>query len=593
MAFETGITIKQALENIQAKKYAMPAIQREFVWSTEQIERLFDSLMQGYPIGAFLFWEVEPETVPQYKWYDFVINYHAKNNPHCPPFTPLDNRSGLTAILDGQQRLTALNIGLRGSYAEKLPKLWWNNPDAYPEKHLYLNINSELEDDELGMRYQFRFLTEVEFEAEGGTQNWFKVADMMAMEDAVAPTHYLLDHGLFNTASEHVDQTEARDRLNRLTQLRYMVHVDRPVSFFLEREQDLDKVLNIFIRTNSGGTVLSNSDLLLSIATANWTELDARQEVHERVDELNQIGDGFSFPQDFMLKAGLVLADLPDVKFRVANFNSENMERLEKEWRRIAQSLRITVDLAHQFGLSGGRLPSQNSLLPIAYYLHRRAVGPEFLSAVRYREERDAIKGWLMRTLLKRVWGGANDSLLTRLRAVIAEQGQDGFPVAGLSRLLTEVSRSLAFDDEELDDVVDTEYGSSAFVLLSLLYPNVNVANEKFHMDHVFPRSKFSRPALHRAGLTHEEGTKVRERMNRLGNLQLMSGPENMSKQDVMPMEWIKGQEWNDRVRNGYIEQHDLGDVPEDVRGFVDWYDARREKMLQRLKGILATSRIP
>ena len=40
------------------------------------------------------------------------------------------------------------------------------------------------------------------------------------------------------------------------------------IAFYLEKEQDLDKVLNIFVRMNSGGEPLSYSDLLLSIATA-------------------------------------------------------------------------------------------------------------------------------------------------------------------------------------------------------------------------------------------------------------------------------------------------------------------------------------
>ena len=48
----------------------------------------------------------------------------------------------------------------------------------------------------------------------------------------------------------------------------------------------------IFIRRNSGGTTLSYSDLLLSIATSQWRTLDARKEVHRLVDDLNQIGPG-------------------------------------------------------------------------------------------------------------------------------------------------------------------------------------------------------------------------------------------------------------------------------------------------------------
>jgi len=61
MSFQTPITIARAIENIQSNQYILPAIQREFVWSDEQIERLFDSLMRGYPIGSFLFWKIKPQ----------------------------------------------------------------------------------------------------------------------------------------------------------------------------------------------------------------------------------------------------------------------------------------------------------------------------------------------------------------------------------------------------------------------------------------------------------------------------------------------------------------------------------------------------
>ena len=47
--YKPGGTIAEALGRIQNKSYVLPAIQREFVWKPEQIERLFDRLMQGYP----------------------------------------------------------------------------------------------------------------------------------------------------------------------------------------------------------------------------------------------------------------------------------------------------------------------------------------------------------------------------------------------------------------------------------------------------------------------------------------------------------------------------------------------------------------
>jgi len=120
--YETGGTIRRTLDAIHHHKFVLPAIQREFVWRAEKICRLFDSLMQGYPIGTFLYWQVAPENSNQYKFYDFVLDYHEQDKPHCPPLPPppIPNQP-LTAVLDGQQRLTALNIGLRGSMAWRLP----------------------------------------------------------------------------------------------------------------------------------------------------------------------------------------------------------------------------------------------------------------------------------------------------------------------------------------------------------------------------------------------------------------------------------------------------------------------------------------
>src|SRR5438067_7280444 len=115
MAFQTPITIKRALDNIHGHDYVLPAIQREFVWKPSQISRLFDSLMQGYPIGSFLFWKVERKTTREFKFYDFVCDYHQRDARHCPPLNMPGDRE-VTAVLDGQQRMTALNIGLLGTH---------------------------------------------------------------------------------------------------------------------------------------------------------------------------------------------------------------------------------------------------------------------------------------------------------------------------------------------------------------------------------------------------------------------------------------------------------------------------------------------
>ena len=136
--FQPPVPVAKVLEGIHSRSYVLPAIQREFVWNTDQIRALYDSLMRGYPIGSFLFWKVDPDTAGRYAFYDFLTDYHEKERPYAAK-SPLPAGQGVTAILDGQQRLTALNIGLYGSHAERLPRRHWSNPDAFPRKRLYVD----------------------------------------------------------------------------------------------------------------------------------------------------------------------------------------------------------------------------------------------------------------------------------------------------------------------------------------------------------------------------------------------------------------------------------------------------------------------
>lgn len=579
MAFQTAITIKDALEHIQGRRYAMPAIQREFVWSTEQIEKLFDSLMQGYPIGAFLFWRVEPDTAKQYRWYSFMRDYHQRDGTHNEDFEPLDDVNTFTAVLDGQQRLTALNIGLRGSYAEKLPYYHFKNPKAYPKKELYLNIAFELDDDESGARYEFRFLTTKDAERDGGRRKWFKAKDILDLPSLGSVNQYAKEHQLFENDSEA--------EVNRILLLRQAIFENPPISHYLETDQDLDRVLNIFIRTNSGGTELSNSDLLLSVATAQWQELDAREEVNLRTDQLNDIGEGFNFGRDFVLRAGVVLADIGDIAFQVRNFNRENMQRLEQSWDGIMSALHTSVALAHQFGLSGGRLDSQNALIPLAYYIHHGGFDEDFLERKANQHDRELMREWLFRTLLARAWSVASNSTLSRLRSAIREHGTDGFPSDQLAAVFESAGRSLEFDQDRLEEIVDTQYSGRAFILLSMLFPGLRVSEVHFHMDHFFPRSRMSRGKLVNEGIAWPEVHEIRSRMNRLPNLILLKNTENTSKGAAPPSEWMGSHFKSEPERQAFADFHDLGDVPEHVSGFVKWYDNRRERMLSKLGEII------
>ena len=579
MAFQTPITIVKALGSIERSEYALPAIQREFVWEHSKIERLFDSLMRGYPIGSFLFWRVARDGIKEYQFYDFMLHYHQRDNKRLPALGEI-TRDEITAVLDGQQRLTALNIGLRGSYAYKLPRRWWNSPDAFPRRHLYLNILADAEENEAGMQYDFRFLTDVDATAShDDTHCWYPVRDVLKAEDTVDLADFLVDRQLGNQ----------RGPLKFLARLHKVVHTEPVIAYYEEDDRDLDKVLDIFIRTNSGGTTLSYSDMLMSMATAQWTNLDAREEIHGTVDEINQIGDGFGFSQDFLLKAGLMLADVGSVRFRITNFNSDNMKLLEARWDRITRAVRTAVELVARFGISQSSLTAHNAVLPIAHYLYRRDTPSGFLSHAVYRQDRDAIRIWLIRSLLKRgIWGSGLDSLLTALRSVIDTHGGDAFPAANLEAAMRARGKSLTFEEEEFEDLVESK--DRTFTLLSLLYPFVDLQNNKFHIDHVFPKSRFSSRRLRLAGVAEDDIPGLQDRADRLPNLQLLVGEANESKSDALPQQWMVAT-FGPQASLEYAKRHDLGDVPVNMTGFNAFYEARRDCLLGRLRRLLGVGR--
>ena len=577
MPYQPAVTIMDTLRQIESHEIVLPAIQREFVWQADQICNLFDSLMQGYPFGTFLYWKVKQEHNERYQFYDFVLHYHERDRPHCPKIGEMPNRD-VVAVLDGQQRLTALNIGIRGSLARKLPYKRWSNSDAFPTRYLHLDLLwSPTDDDDVGMLYWFEFLTREQAHVRDGC--WFPVPDIMTLANGgPAMTRWLRDRDL---GDQHID--EPHEVLFRLFEV---VRNQNLVSSYEEKSQELEKVLQIFIRTNSGGTILSYSDLLLSVAVAQWTS-DAREEIHQLVDDINKIGAGFAFSKDWVLKAGLMLSEIGSVGFKVDNFNRENMGILENQWPTIKETLILTVELASSFGFNSATLRADSALLPIAYYLHAKQVKSSFLTDQASAADREAIRQWLIASLLKPsgIWGSGLDTLLTALREVI-RRDHDTFPALGIRETMHSRGKSLAFDDEEIDDLTEIRFGDKrTFSLLSLVFRHLDL-RQHFHVDHVYPKSRFTPAKLRDAEFTSADADQLRDFADRLPNLQLLEGHENLHKRATLPADWLQTFS-HPEARVNYVATHLLGDVPDNIDAFVPFYEARRQRLKLKISNLL------
>lgn len=577
MSFQNPLTIAKVIERIQHNDYVLPAIQREFVWTGKQIENLFDSLMRGYPIGSFLFWKVEKKKLQNFQFYHFMNRYHERDEKHNKPIEKLVSNKIVTAVLDGQQRLTALNIGLIGWYADKLPYYRWSNDDAFPKRKLYLNL-LRLPEEDVENAYEFKLLSDNDLINNNQNNFWFLVGDILNFKDLKEVFNYCVDNNLMKPELKYPSET--------LVRLWEVMIKESVIENFLEEDQDLEKVLNIFIRVNSGGTILSYSDMLLSIATALWDKKDAREEIYDLVEDLNKIGDNFNYNKDFILKTCLVLTDIGAIEFRVSNFGRKNMLLIEDNWTNICKALKITTNLLRSWGFNRDTLVSNNAVIPLAYYINKMGNPSDFINSDKYSADRQSMYKWLIMAFLKRTFSGQPDSVLRKIRNVISKKN-DCFPNNEILAELKPTNKSMSFDKAQLEGLLSLKYGQSyTFSVLALLYPWLKF-DQNFHIDHIFPRSMFTKEELIKRGIPKEKWNDWLDHKDDLSNLQLLQGHENQQKTDKEFEEWLKTSKHSPLEIETYCEQHF---IPTDSLSFLDFpiFLQKREKIIMdRLSNLL------
>jgi len=580
-AFQTPISICDAITEVHRKQYLLPAIQREFVWKPDQIIRLFDSLLRGYPIGSFLFWNIEKDRIKDYQFYEFVRDFHERDNKHNPKAN-VTGEDNMMVILDGQQRLTALYIALRGTYAYKLPWKQWRNDEAFPKRKLFLNLLSFAGDNDIDIYFKLAFLTDDEANVRSDSDYWFEVGKILELKEEVDVNDYLVENGLMSM------EKESSKFANRtLFRLHSMIHKDRIINYYLEHSQELEKVLNIFIRVNSGGTQLSYSDLLLSIATAQWSTKDAREEITTFVDEINNIGEGFEFDKDFVLKSCLVLSDLTDIAFKVANFSNKNMGIIEKKWDDIEKSIRTAVELVSSYGYGEHTLTSANAIIPIAYYVMKIGLPDNFVLSSKYQEDRIKIKQWLSLSLIKRVFSGQPDNVLRPVRGII-QKCESVFPFEAIVEKFKGTNKSIIFTEDDIENLFYAKYGQGhTFSILALLYPSFDLRH-RFHQDHIFPKSWFKKRVLNRKGVDSDKQEYYVDNVDFITNLQLLEGVPNEEKSSKDFKEWLLSTHKSEASRNDFMNKHCIPqDIDLEFGSFIEFTNKRKELLKAKFKEIL------
>ncbi|EMG95932.1 hypothetical protein HMPREF1448_00079 [Helicobacter pylori HP260AFi] len=378
---------------------------------------------------------------------------------------------------------------------------------------------------------------------------WFKVGDILESENV---WNYAQEHGLKDNELELLEKLSKAFRDKQL------------ISFFEETEKNLNKVLNIFIRVNSGGVKLSYSDLLMSILSFSS---DIREKIRELVDALKD--KGFSnMKQDQVLKTCLLLIG-KDTTFELKNFNKQNIKEIEDNWEKITESIYNAAKLLETFGYAG-YLGSAYILSSLAYFY--------FLKSKMDASDKEQALKFIRNAQITSYFTPSTDTKLS----AIAHSMKDAPTFESFNHNLAKHETSpLKITNDAIEEMMCSSSHARVFPILQILYPNLKYKTTTFHIDHIYPKSKFD-----------EKNKKLNQDFygwkDYLFNLQLLEGAENIAKKDKDPEVWLKEEYKDERAIEEYKRKNYIDPTLKlEWENIKEFREKREEAIIKRLKEAL------
>lgn len=557
---DSSITIYEALQNIKNGKYVMPAFQRQYVWSMEQIEKLWDSILLDYPIATFLFWHVNDDNVSWDTYFcnflsDVTFDSRKQADSVNYELTGINVSMTNTAVLDGQQRLTSLYLSLLGdAYIRQKHARKKNNGGLVTKLLIELN-KSKLDVDEEeynSKKYDIKFsekvgrLSPTQFEIKNILDAKFQdeTTRDKAIEDAIA-----------NVPADSKDY--ARGILQKLY---HKIFVEKLVRYTEIHDMNQDDALEMFVRFNSGGKALKKSEITMSILEAYWPS--AKTEFGKLL-----VDSYAGFGSDFIIRSALMLyGDV--VK---SNISKQIAEELKNNWSDFKKALKNLEAVLKDMKIEVSRFSSSwNVLLPILYFIY---YNPE------YKNNTDGIRSYLMRAILFTYFQSGTTGKLQQMKSNI-----NSCDYEITTEMLDQIT-DLRVTDGKIEDILNAEKGSrvvgDALYYLSRDWTNKNF---KYEQDHLHPFDRFdgSKPV----SVSMEDWRRWRGNRNRLPNLQLLEGRSNGSKNDMRLIDYYN--DMNDEQKAEFCKQAIIPDgVSLELEHFEEFYEKRKSVLMDRIRALL------
>ena len=416
------------------------------------------------------------------------------------------------------------------------------------------------------------------------THLWFDVRNVLEWgTDPDVDEYYdtLIDNTKYAPAIlGRIKCKDAKSQIKKnLRVLHQRIAQEELISYYSVTEQDLDKILDIFVRVNSAGTILSKSDLLFSTIIANWEE--GREEIEDLIESINKVGDTFGFDSDFVMRTCLFVIDAP-VLFKVESFNKANITKIINSWDNIKSAIKKAVTIVSSFGFNKDNLTANNAIIPIVYYIYNGGITDKTSTG--------ELRKYIISALLKMIFSSSGEQTLTHLRQAMntsALSAGKPFHFESFSAEFNRIgNKRINVQPDDIDDILNYKKGAYTFMVLSMLYPNLKFGQVKFHQDHIHPYALFKISEFSKIGITSDIVEQWMDMRDKLPNLQLLEGLENVSKNKTPLKDWLYttyGSVPKDIAKykaDNYIEPS----ASEDFKDFEDFYNRRSKLLISAIK---------
>lgn len=553
----------------------LPDIQRPFVWKNIKVRDLFDSMYRGYPVGYLLFWKNAIKS-------DGNINKSQKTIG-----TDIKQKTPGLVIVDGQQRLTSLYAVIRN-----IPVLREN----FESEHIRIAFNpleEKFEVTDAAIIRDKAFISDI-------SRLWATDAKITR-----------IIHNYLNNIRTSREITEEEENLIEDRILKLQGLLSFPLTA-LELSPDIDEeaVSEVFVRINSKGTPLNQSDFILTLMSVFWDEGRAELEKFCRESRIPSKGTASPFnyfiepSPDNLLRVGVgvafkrarlqyVYSILRGKDLETGEFSIERREK-QFELLKDAQKRVLNLQYWHDFlncirqaGFRSRAMISSNSNLLFSYMLY--LIGRTEYKVPEYDLRRIIARWFFMSAVTGRFTSSPESAMefdLARLRDVKSADDfvknltkiceitltNDFWAVNLPNDLATSSSRSPSlFAYHAAQVLLDAKGLFSKIKISDLLDPTMTAHKSALERHHLFPKDYLKKLGF--------QGTRE---LNQIANYALVEWGDNIQISNKAPQEYIP--EITNRFSQSEIEKmYRLHALPQNWEHmeYRDFLEKRRELMAQ------------